>query len=604
MIYDTERLFEILMPDKIDKLPNELLRYKKNGLWQFYTPKEIRNMAFSLAHYLLQEGINGKGTTPEEKGKVGLICFSKPEWVVTDLAVQLTGALLVPFYPNISTQEFIVILNETELSICFVSDMDLYQKIIAVKDQLPFLKKVFVLDDCDEQTNWRTILKPLNQSEEQVVLNNAAKIKTEDIATIIYTSGSTGVPKGVMLTHKNILSNVKIVSSDILPGLQLKELRALSFLPLCHIFEKMLLYTYLFNNASISFAESIDTISENLKEVQPNIFTSVPRLLEKVYEKIIQKGRELTGIKKNLFFWAVKLGLKYDLDKQLPFSYKIKLAIANKLIFSKWREALGGHVQYIILGGAACQPRLIRIFTAAKITILEGYGLTETSPVIAVNTMDIDGRKVGTVGKVLKNVQVKFDEDGVIYCKGDNIMMGYYKKPEETANVLHDGWFDTGDVGELIDGKYLKITDRKKEIFKTSGGKFVVPQPIESKLKEDFFIEQIIVTGEGKKFTSALIVPSFKILEDWCSKNEIPFTTHEDIINNSKVIALYQSIIDKYNPSFNHVEQIKKFVLLPNEWTVNTGELTPSVKIKRKVIVSKYEKEINSMYGEPASVYA
>ena len=584
------RLFDFLMPENFHNLPEELLRYKKNGQWLHYSPQKVKELSIGLAAYFLQNSYTGINKNAEEKEKVGLICFSRPNWLIVDIAAQLTGALIVPLYPNISSTEIIQIFNECEIKICFLGDMELYEKIISLKPQLPFLKEIFVFDGATpKDVCWTKAIVDYTPELEKKVFDVCQSVTRDDVATIIYTSGTTGQPKGVMLQHKSILSNIKIVKEEIFPeiGFKKEELKSLSFLPLNHILGKMIMYTYLFNNVSISFAEKIDKVGENLLEVKPYIFVTVPRLLEKVYEKILQKGHSLTGFKKNIFFWSMGLASQYELDQtQLSWWYKFKLKIADKLVFKKWREALGGHIKVIIVGGAACQPRLIKMFGAAKIVILEGYGLTETSPVISVNRYPVEKRKIGTVGPVLSNVQVKFLEDGEICCKGENVMLGYYKRPQETAEVLKDGGFQTGDIGEM-DGQFLRITDRKKEIFKTSGGKFVVPQPIENKMKENFLIGQIIIIGDQQKFVSALIVPNFSSLKDWCNRHGVTYTDNQEMIKNEKIIQLYQDAIDKFNPLFNHVEQIKKFTLLPNEWTVDSGELTPSEKMKRKVIVKK-----------------
>ncbi|MFT4203926.1 MAG: long-chain fatty acid--CoA ligase [Chitinophagaceae bacterium] len=589
------------MPEMFDTLPEELLRYKKNESWQYYSPQKLKELSFGLASYFVQKGYDSIGKDAEEKEKIGLICFSRPNWLVVDIAAQLTGALPVPLYPNISSTEIVQIFNECEIKICFLGNMELYLKITELKEQLPHLREIYVFDGATpKEVCWTTIVQPYSLELERNIMELSKQIKTEDVATIIYTSGTTGMPKGVMLSHKNIMANISIVIENILPeiGLQHDELKSLSFLPLNHIFEKMIMYTYLFNKISVSFAERIDKVGDNLVEVKPYLFATVPRLLEKVYEKILGKGHSLKGLKKQIFFWALKLAGQYELDEStFSWCYKTKLKIVDKLVFSKWREALGGNVKVIIVGGAACQPRLIKLFTAAKITILEGYGLTETSPVIAVNRFPVARRKIGTVGPVLENMQVKFMDDGEICCKGDNVMVGYYKKPQETAEVLHDGWFMTGDIGKM-DGECLKITDRKKEIFKTSGGKSVVPQPIENKMKEIFLIGQIIVVGEQQKYVSALIVPNFNSLKEWCSRHNVAYTNNTEIIKNAQVIQAYQDAIDKFNPQFNHVEQIKKFTLLPNEWTVDSGELTPSEKMKRKVIIRKYATEIEAMYEQ------
>lgn len=601
MNMQSQRLFDIFLPENFKQLPEEFLRYKRDGAWLHYTPQVLKELSFGLADYLIGKGYNRNiNGNPEEKEKVGLICFSRPNWLVVDLATQLTGALLVPLYPNIVASEIVNIFNETGLKICFVGDMSIYNKIQEVRAQIPSLEELYVFDEpATPEINWRNLIVPFSETLEQRVWRNSAAVKGEDVATIIYTSGTTGAPKGVMLSHKNILSNIKSCSAEVFDYFYLEKNESLSFLPLNHILEKMIMYVYLFNNFSVTFAQSVETIAENLQERKPYIFVTVPRLLEKVYEKIISKGRALKGIKSMLFFWAVGLAQKYQLGTPGTLWYRLQLKIADALIFSKWRAALGGNVKVIVVGGAACQPRLIQIFAAAGINILEGYGLTETSPVISVNRLDIKERIVGTVGKVLDTVQVKILADGEICAKGDNVMVGYYKKPAETAEVMADGWFKTGDVGEL-NGRILKITDRKKEIFKTSGGKFVVPQPIENKLKENFAIEQVMLVGEGQKFVSALIVPNFDAVRSWCVRNEVKFESKEAAIKNEKVLAYFQSIIDRDNEQFNHVEQIRKFILLPTEWTVDGGELTPSLKMKRKAIVNRFQQQINSFYEEIA----
>jgi len=373
--------------------------------------------------------------------------------------------------------------------------------------------------------------------------------------------------------------------------------RALSFLPLNHVFERMVSYIYIYNGVSVYYAESMDKIGDNLKEVKPLIFTTVPRLLEKVYERIMAKAATLTGIRKKLFYWALGLGLKYDINKKRSLGYDLQLALANKLVFNKWREALGANVKAIVTGSAACQVKLLRVFTSAKVPILEGYGLTETSPVISVNRMNLKNRMFGTVGPLIDNVEVKIAEDGEILCKGPNVMMGYYKRPDLTAEVIKDGWFHTGDIGVMVDNKFLKITDRKKEIFKTSGGKYVAPQPIENKMKESKWIEQMMVTGAEQKFTGALIVPAFNALKEWCTEQDVQFNGNESIIKNEKVISLIKDTVERYNQNFNQVEQIKKFELLPREWSVEGGELTPTLKLKRKVIMEKYKDAIQRIYS-------
>ncbi|HEY5326567.1 MAG TPA: long-chain fatty acid--CoA ligase [Mucilaginibacter sp.] len=588
------RLFDCMAVQANEPI-NDLLNARVDGNWKPYSTNEIHAMVYQLAQTLLEMGVSSRDGTVEGRDKIALISPGRPEWLITDLAVQLTGAVLVPLYPNSGIKEIKLILNEAEIKYIFVSNNDLYDKVKQVRSEIPSLKAIFTFDQIAGATHWIELLKPLQPGFSQKLTQISDNITEDDIATIIYTSGTTGRPKGVMLTHKNIYSNVK-ASGDILALIPLDKKRALSFLPPNHIFEKTVIYTYLFSGYSVFFAESMDTIGVNLKEVKPYIFTAVPRVLEKVFEKIIIEGQKLSGIKRKIFLWSIKIADQFAINNR-SLGYKIKLAIADKLVYSKWRNALGGNIKAIVVGSSATPIRLERIFTAAGMVILEGYGLTETSPVVAVNHYEEKYRKFGTVGPLLDGVQVKIAADGEILCKGPNIMAGYYKNPELTAEVMEDGWFHTGDIGELDKDKFLKITDRKKEIFKTSGGKYVAPLPIENKMKENYFIEQIMVVGAERKFAAALIVPSYANLLPWCKKNNIPFASNRQIIQDEKVKALYQSIIDTYNPEFNHVEQVKKITLLPGEWSIDSGELTPTGKMKRKVITEKYMAEIDKMYA-------
>ena len=440
------------------------------------------------------------------------------------------------------------------------------------------------------------MLIEVNKLSLDKIKEQSDRIGQHDLATIIYTSGTTGTPKGVMLSHKNILSNV-VDSNCVFTEIGVQGLKTLSFLPLNHIFERMISYIYIYNCVAVYYAENMETIGDNLKEIKPAIFTTVPRLLEKMYERIMSRAAKLTGIKKKLFNWALGLGLRFDLNKKMGIWYTIQLGIANKIVFNKWREAVGGNLKAIVTGSAACQVKLLKVFTAAGIPVLEGYGLTETSPVISVNRMDPKNRMFGTVGTLIDNVEVKIAEDGEILCKGPNVMMGYFKKPDLTAEVITDGWFHTGDIGTFIDNKFLKITDRKKEIFKTSGGKYVAPQPIENKMKESKWIEQMMVLGAEQKFAAALIVPGFNALKEWCKETGMEYPGNEAIIRNEKVLSLIKDTVEKYNQNFNHVEQIKKFELLPEEWSVDGGELTPTLKLKRKVILEKYRDAIARIYA-------
>jgi long-chain acyl-CoA synthetase len=572
-----------------------LLNAKENGVWTAYSTRQVHGMIDQLSIALLNLGVSpGNGTT-EGRDKIALISNGRPEWLIVDLAVQQIGAILVPLYPNSNSKELEQILNESDVKYVFVSNNDLCGKITEVKGNIPSLKEIYSFDEVAGCRCWTELLKPLHEGDKERITTISDTVTGGDVTTIIYTSGTTGHPKGVMLTHKNILTNV-LDSSKVLNQIPAEHKSSLSFLPLNHIFEKMCTYIYLFNGFAISYAESMDTIGPNLREVKPDIFTAVPRLLEKVFERIMDAGQKLTGIKKKIFLWSIKVAEEFEINHG-PM-YAIKLAIADKLVYSKWREAVGGNVKAIVVGSSATPIKLEKIFTAAKIVILEGYGLTETSPVIAVNQYLPNMRKFGTVGPLLGDVQVKIAEDGEILCKGSNVMAGYYKNPEMTADVMQDGWFHTGDIGVLDEGKFLKITDRKKEIFKTSGGKYVAPLPIENKMKENHFIEQMMVIGSERKYVAALIVPSYTNLLPWCKENDILFINHNELVKDKRVLELFKGAINELNPEFNHVEQIKKIALLPNEWSVESGELTPTGKMKRKVIMEKYQDIIDSLYSD------
>jgi long-chain acyl-CoA synthetase len=572
-----------------------MLAGKENGQWRKYSTAEVKDIVDKLAAGLLATGISGNDMSVEGRDKIAILSKNRPEWVFLDLAVQKIGAVLVPVYPTVHVHDLEFVLNDAQVKAVFVNDEDLFYKVESIRSKVPGIREIYSFEHVNGAAHWKQLLELGKQEHYQLITTVSEKINTEDLFTIIYTSGTTGTPKGVMLSHHNVLSNVMASIHCFPPG---TNQRALSFLPLNHVFERMITYVYLFKGASIYYAESLETISENLKEVQPNMFTTVPRLLEKVYDKIMQKGNELTGTKRKLFFWAHGLAERFEINKNQGLWYNIQLSIANKLIFSKWREALGNNIQCIVTGGAACQVRLIRIFTAARIIIMEGYGLTETSPVIAVNRYNEEERMFGTVGPLIDNVEVKIAEDGEILCKGPNVMMGYYKRPDLTAEVIVDGWYHTGDIGTIVDNKYLKITDRKKELFKTSGGKYVAPLPIENKLKESTFIEQVMLVGSERKFVGALIVPAFPYLQDWARKNNLSDLSHEALIRNPKVSDLYRDLIESFNKYFNHVEQIKKFELLPHEWTIDTGELTPKLSLKRKVVMEKYRDAVDRIYND------
>jgi long-chain acyl-CoA synthetase len=589
------RLFDIL-DNYVNQYPDKKMLFAKiNREWQGLSSAEIKHQAMQLATSLLQLGINSKALHPEEKSMIGIISNNRPEWVIADFATQLCGAVLVPLYPSITDAEWAYILNESNTTILFVSDKMIYKKLLKVIDRLPNLQHVLCFDEIEGVQHWTSLLKPITESQIQEIETIKNSIGSSHLATIIYTSGTTGNPKGVMLSHQNIASNVS-GSMSAFSFCDSNE-RTLSFLPLNHIFERTVLYIYMNKAVSIYFAEGMETIGPDLKDVKPVVFTTVPRLLEKVYEKIDAKGSELQGIKRKLFDWAVTLALRFDGHDKKSFIYSLQLSLADKLVYSKWREAIGGKVKAIVTGSAACQVKLLRLFGAANIIVMEGYGLTETSPVVSVNRYEQENRKFGTIGTLIDNVKVKLGDDGEIICQGPNVMMGYFKHPELTAEVLKDDWFYTGDIGELIEGKFLKITDRKKEIFKISGGKYVAPLPIENKMKESAFIEQLMIVGSNEKFVGALIVPAMEKIKEALKKLGIDYNTHFDFVNSKEVYKIIRTELDVYNKFFAAHEQVKKFKIVPNEWTIDSGELTATMKLKRKKIYEKYGDLITSIYA-------
>jgi long-chain acyl-CoA synthetase len=572
-----------------------MLYAKIQGSWIGHTSSEVKESSLQLAASLIKLGISGNDMTPDHQDKISIISANRPEWVITDFAVQQTGTVLVPIYPSISNIELAYILNEAQISILFISDKHIYKKIAQIKDQLPFLRHIYSYDEIEGVDHWTTLLSQPSLESLQHIETIKASILPEHLATIIYTSGTTGNPKGVMLSHYNIASNVTS-SMDAFNFCNSDEC-TLSFLPLNHIFERTVLYIYLCKGVAVYFAEGMETIGNDLKEVKPVVFTTVPRLLEKVYEKIDAKGSQLEGFKRKIFDWAVNLALQYDINKPKSFFYSIQLSIADRLVYSKWREAVGGKIKAIVTGSAACQVKLLRLFTAAKIIVMEGYGLTETSPVISVNRFEEVNRKFGTVGTILNDVEVKIGFDGEIICKGPNVMMGYYKHQDQTDEVLKDGWFHTGDIGEIVDGKFLKITDRKKEIFKLSAGKYIAPLAIENKMKESPFIEQIMVVGSNEKFAGALIVPAIDKIKDYFQRMSVTIDAGIDITTDKDILKLIRSELDKFNKLFSAHEHVKKFQLIPNEWTIDGGELTPTLKLKRKKIMEKYGHLVEKIYA-------
>jgi len=563
---------------------------KVNGTWRKYSSAEIATLADQFSLGLLEIGI--------QKGdRVGIISENRPEWNIADLGMLQIGVVNVPVYTTLSESETAFIFNDCRINLVLVSDAGMLARIRAVQKDIPTLREVYSFAELPGIKNWSEILHAGKNSGRKAERDSIRQsILPDDLATLIYTSGTTGNPKGVMLSHRNITSNV-VDCGALAPATP--EHRALSFLPLCHTYERLLTYWYMYKGASIYYAESMDKIVDNIREIRPQFFSTVPRLLEKVYERIMEKGKEQKGIKRVLFYWSVNLGLRYELNNANGMWYALQLKVARALVFSKWREALGGQVIAIISGGAALQPRLARVFHAAGIIVLEGYGLTETSPVVAVNNFEPNSIRFGTVGPVIPNVSVKIAEDGEVLCKGPNIMLGYYNRPDLTAQVIDEaGWFHTGDIGMFEDNRFLKITDRKKEIFKTSGGKYIAPQVIENKFKESPFIEQLMVIGENQKFPAALIVPSFSHLRSWCQIKQIPFHTPQEVIGNPEVMARISEEVDAYNKSLSQYEQIKKFQLLPKEWTTDSGDLTPTLKLKRKIIAERNKALIEKIYSE------
>ncbi len=574
---------------------DDMLAGKENGQWKKYSTREVSTTVNHLSGGMLNMGYGGGDMTAEGRDKIAVISKNRPEWIMLDLAVQQIAAVLTPVYPTINVNELEYILSDAQVKAVFVNDEDLYLKVLSIKDRLPALRDIFTFEHVANARHWKEVLAASSADAVLKVQNISSTIGSSDLATIIDTSGTTGTPKGVMLSHGNVISNVMASIPCFPPG---DRLRSLSFLPLNHIFERMVTYLYLFKGTAVYYAEALDTIGENLKEVKPHIFTTVPRLLEKVYDRIMGKGMELTGIKRKLFYWAHDLGMKFEINQKQGLVYNMQLALANKLIFNKWREGLGNEIKCIVSGGAACQVRLIRIFTAAKLTVMEGYGLTETSPVISVNRFEEKDRMFGSVGPLIDNVQVKIAEDGEILCKGPNVMMGYYKQPHLTAESIRDDWYSTGDIGMIVNERFLKITDRKKELFKTSGGKYVAPLAIENKLKESVYVEQVMIVGAERKFVGALIVPSFPNLKEWLRQQNLTVQSNSDIIHHPQVLELFKELVESFNKFFNHVEQIKRFELLADEWSVESGEMTPKMSLKRKVVLEKFRHSVDRIYHE------
>lgn len=586
------RLFDFpyYQQEKFDNIPDALVT-KHNSVWVKTSTQEYIEKANAVSRALLQMGV-------QRDDKIALITSSnRTEWNIMDIGILQTGAQNVPIYPTISEDDYEYILNHSGSSYCFVSDAEVLRKVNLIKQNVPTLKEVFSFNEIEGCKNWKELLSlGENQSNQKEVEERKNQIKTDDLATIIYTSGTTGRPKGVMLSHQNIISNVLagVLRIPIDPG----NSKTMSYLPVCHILERFYLYLCQYYGVSIYFGESFEKIGDNLREVKPNLITGVPRVLEKVYDRIYAKGAGLKGLKKTLFFWAINLGVRYEPYGANGWFYEFQLKIARKIIFSKWKEGVGGNLELIACGSAALQPRLARIFAAAEITIMEGYGLTETSPLVSINDMRNKGFKIGTVGKVIDKVEVKIAEDGEILCKGPNIMMGYYKDEQQTKEVIVDGYFHTGDIGEIDSEGFLKITDRKKEMFKTSGGKYISPQLLENAMKQSRFVEQIMVIGDGQKMPAAFIQPNFDFVKEWAKIHEITIgNTNEEIISNPELIARIQEEVNEINKKFGSWEQIKRFELTPDTWCIESGHLTPTMKLKRKVVIEKYKNLFQKIYN-------
>ena len=584
------RLFEFIEYQNEHAPLEKSFTTKYNGKWESLSTENFISQSRAISRALVGLGIKAGD-------KIAMISSNnRSEWSVIDVGLLTLGAVNIPIYPTISSKDYEYILNHSESIYCFVSDQEVYEKVKSIQKNVKSLKKVYSFDKIKGCPHWSELLDEGSKMDnDDTVTKMKNQVKSEDLATIIYTSGTTGVPKGVMLSHNNVVSNV-VSASKRLP-LTIGQASALSFLPVCHIFERVILYIYMFNSVSVYFAESIETIADNLKEIKPNVMTAVPRLLEKVYDKIYARGGELTGIKKSLFYWAVDLGLQYNPYGQNGAWYEFKLKIAKKIILSKWQEALGGNLELICSGSAPLQSRLARVFTAAGMTLVEGYGLTETSPVISVCDMRENKFKIGTVGKVIDGVEVKIAEDGEILCKGPNVMMGYYKEEKMTKEVMSGDYFHTGDIGEIDSEGFLKITDRKKEMFKTSGGKYIAPAVIENQMKQSLFIEQIMVVGSGRRMPTAVIQPNVDHVIEWLKEKGIECNSLSKAIQKTILKDEILKEVENHNQNFGSWEQIKKIELTPDVWSIDDGHLTPTMKLKRKVVTEKYKDLIEKMYS-------
>jgi len=586
---DVTRIFDLLPYHEATFKPKpDVVASKENGEWNRYSIKQYREIVDYISYGFLEMGV-------QPGDRIAQISANRAEWNFVDMAILQVGAIHVPIYATISESDYKYILNHAEVKFVFISGQELLRKIQHILPDIAHIQGVFTYKAVDEHKHLNDLIEVGKQHpDEAQLLARKTMVKPGDVATIIYTSGTTGNPKGVMLTHHNIISN--LMNCVHIPPFG-EEAKAVSYLPLCHVYERMLNYLYHYLGFSIYYAENLGTITDNMKEVQPDILSTVPRLLEKIYDKLFSTGHKLKGVKRWIFFWALHLALRYELKGANGWFYELKRKIYDRLVYVKWRQALGGKHLLIVSGGAALQPRLARMFTCAGIDVLEGYGLTETSPVVAVNDLTENGRMFGTVGLILKDVTVRIADDGEILCKGPNVMKGYYKETEMTSLAIDaDGWFHTGDLGRLEPGGHLKITGRKKELFKTSFGKYISPQPIEDTFKESLFIDQMVVVGEHQKFAGALIVPDFIFLKSYCTVKEIPYTTNAEMINLPRIRKRFQTEVNKYNKCLGDTEKIKSWELLDTEWTFESGEITPTLKLKRNIIAGKYREKIEKLF--------
>jgi long-chain acyl-CoA synthetase len=583
------RLFDIPYHQQ-QTFPQDVCLAAKSGEdWQTYSSQEVIKRINQVSVSLWRWGIR-----PGDK--IAIIAGNRPEWNFLDLGTQQIGAVTVPAYPQIGEEDYRYILAQTEARLVFVEDAERATKVEAVREDVPSLAGIYSFDEVEGADHWQELLVEADEAGLAEIEEVKNDVSAEDLATIIYTSGTTGRPKGVMHSHRNIVTNIK-ACIDMMP-VEAGQ-RALSFLPLNHMFERMINYLYMAAGLNIYYAESVDTIGDNLREIAPHTFTTVPRLLEKIYEKIVSEGKAQPLPQRLIFYWALALARNYELEDQ-SWLYKLQHNMLDGLVYEKWRQALGGKLIAVVSGGAALNPKLARIFTAAGIPILEGYGLTETAPVLTVNRYERDGRKFGTVGKPIDNVEVKVaGEDSEIVAKGPNLMDGYYQKPDKTEEVYtDDGWFRTGDVGEFTDDNFLKIVDRLKSRFKTSGGKYVTPQPIENRLKESFLIDQALVVGEGRKMVTALIAPDFENLKEWCGEKGVEWDGREAVLEQERVRSRFEQVVEDKNKGLSQTDKVKKFRLVADEWTVDGGELTPTLKVKREPLQQTYQELIEEMYTE------